>query len=433
MKRPNIVMVLTDQMHKYALGSIRDYVVTPNLDKLTEEGLLFSNAYSNNPVCGPYRGCLFTGMYSSENGVIENSDPLLLDNKTLADTFNDAGYESSFVGKWHLGGMGNEPIEKEKRGGFTHFFGYQCYNGFRKNVCFYDENNKEHKFDEHRTDVTTDIAVDRLEMLVKGDKPFIHVVFYQAPHYPVQPSERFEKMYEEKEIPLAPNYQEVDPYTQTYSPPSPQPLKKCKDYSRYGNDMQEYLRLYYAMVSQIDDGVGKIVDMLERLKIKDNTMIIFSSDHGDMQGSHGFKNKCLPYEESCGVPLIISAPDCKKGKKVLEPVSAIDLFPTCLDYAGIKKEDFLSGRSITPFIFGEEIDGDIQVIAESFDYETPWEMIRSKKHKLVMKKEEKEACMLFDMENDPYEMNNIVNDKAYLKVKNKMTLDLLKWRTDRKN
>ena len=230
---------------------------------------------------------------------------------------------------------------------------------------------------------------------------FLHVIAYQAPHYPEQPSPEFEQMYQDKTIPYELDYQETDPYTPTFSPYSPRPFADCPDYRRYGGNMQEYLRLYYAMVSQIDAGVGRIVQKLEQLGILDQTVIIFTSDHGDMQGSHGMKNKCLPYEKSCGIPLIISAPGGNKNVISDALVSSIDLYPTCLDYAGLPPESHLQGRSLAPLISGEKNNFDEPVFAEFIPREDRgWKMVRDRKYKLTLDWETMEPTLLFDMDNE---------------------------------
>jgi len=417
----NIVLIFTDQMHKYALGKVSDYVKTPNLDRLCENGILFTDNYSNCPICGPYRGNLFSGMYTSHNQVINNGDPLPKNIPAMADAFNKGGYETSFVGKWHLGGGGNNPITEDIRGGFRHFIGYQCYNGFHENVCFYDEADNEYHYNEHRTDVTTQLAIERLKMLHKTGKSFLHVIGYQAPHYPVQPSPKYEKLYEGIEFPYEVDYQEVDPYTPTYSPASPRPFEECSDYQKYGNNMKEYLRLYYAMVSQVDDGVGQILHTLEELNIKDDTVIIFTSDHGDMQGSHGFKNKVLPYEKSCGTPLIVSVPDGIKNQQCSSPVSAIDLYPTCLDYANLPHETHLQGNSFAPYTLGYKQNIDWPVYAELLCSEKRWKMVRTQRYKLTVDWDSKQPYLLFDMQNDPFEMNNLINDHEYENIVNDLT------------
>jgi arylsulfatase A-like enzyme len=165
----NLLFIFTDQQNRYALSCMGNpNVETPNLDRLAARGVLFRRAYSNDPVCGPFRGSLLTGQYTSRCGVVNNGDRLPSDVTTFADAFNAGGYATSWVGKWHLGGEGNRPIPEELRGGFRDFIGYQCYNGFYDNVCFYDEGNREHRFSGHRTDVTTDLALERLDTLAAG-------------------------------------------------------------------------------------------------------------------------------------------------------------------------------------------------------------------------------------------------------------------------
>ena len=161
-KRPNILLILTDQMHKYALGAVSPYVKTPNLDRLAEEGTLFCNAYSNNPVCGPFRGILYSGCYSKDCGVQKNGQALRENEETLPKELARLGYETGFVGKLHLGADGNGPVPEKYRAGHKHFLGYQCYNGFRDDVCFYDEQGAERKFDAHRTDVTASLGIERM-------------------------------------------------------------------------------------------------------------------------------------------------------------------------------------------------------------------------------------------------------------------------------
>lgn len=430
--KKNILMILTDQMHKKALGSLDKNLLTPNLDRLAEDGITYLNAYSNNPVCGPFRGNLFTGMYTCDNGVLNNNDPLPTDVECMADTFNKNGYETSFVGKWHLGGHGNLPIPETLRGGFNHFIGYQCYNGFWTENKFYDENDEVHRFDGHRTDITTDLGIERLNNLAKKDEPFLHVIFYQSPHYPEQPSDEFAELYENSEVSFPPNYQDVDPYTPTYDPRSPRPFKYCADYLRYGGNMREYKRLYNAMVSQIDHGVGRIIETLKDLGIYDDTMILFSSDHGDMQGSHGLLNKCLPYEESCGIPLIIKGSDKHmSGSKVTTPVSSIDYYTTAINYADIVIGPELEGRNLMHLAEDEgEYENDY-VFAENYIGNDKWIMIRDNQYKLVVDMDSMEATHLFDMDEDPYEMNNIYRSVEHQSILNRLHVGIEAWLSGR--
>ncbi len=416
----NIIMILTDQMHKYAMGSLRPHIHTPRLDQLAREGVMFTDCYSNNPVCGPFRINLFTGQHSRSTGMYHNGDPLPAV-ECMADTFNNNGYETSFVGKWHVGGEGNRPIPQALRGGFRHFIGYQCYNGFWDQVCFYDEADREIRFDRHRTEVTTDLGVERLRMLAATQRPFLHVVFYQAPHYPEQPLDAFADLYRGREMPLPPNYRETEPYTPTFSPPSPRPFENDPDYRRYGGNMQEYLRLYNAMVSQIDAGVGRLLDELDTLGLADDTLVLFSSDHGDMQGSHGRTNKTLPYEESCGIPLIVRMPGGARDVRVDTPVSAIDFYPTAVDFAGAhtSHQEQWEGESLMSWLRTGSTPAQSHgpVFAENALGEWQWTMVREGPWKLTADKDGGELRELFNIRSDPYEMDNLVDDPRHADVR----------------
>lgn len=418
----NVLIIFADQMHKYALGKVSDYVVTPNLDKLCEQGVLFTNAYSNNPVCGPFRGVLFTGQYANKSGVIENNDPLPLNIPRMADVFNDAGYNTSFVGKWHLGGAGNKPIPKEIRGGFQRFIGYQCYNNYFDGVCFYDEDDNEIIYDKHRTLVETQLSIERIKELHKEGKPFLHVVGYQAPHYPVQPSPKFEEMYEGVQFPKSVDFIETNPYTPTGSPPSPKPFENDPNYQKYGNNMQEYLKLYYAMVTEVDEGIGRIINTLEELKIKDDTIIIFTSDHGDMQGSHGFNNKVLPYEKSAGVPMIISVPGGRKNEVSDSLISGIDIYPTLLDLCGIRQQSHLQGHSVAGYLNNKGDMPQFPVFSEIIGkhFSENWKMVVYEGYKMVIDWRTMEPTLLFNLKEDPYEMNNLINDNKYQPITEKL-------------
>ncbi len=425
----NILVIFADQQHKYALGAVDSQFITPNLDTLCKEGVLFENGYSNNPVCGPYRGCLMTGSYTNHCKVINNGDPLPDHLPSMAQILLDHGYMTGFTGKWHLGGNGATPIPENIRGGFERFIGYQCYNGFEPKppynnaVVFFDENNQPHQFDKHRTDATTDLAISQLNEMIASGKPFFQLVGYQAPHYPEQPSEAFAKLYEGKIFDKTPDFTEVDPYTPTYSPFSPRPFENCPDYQRYGGDMDKYQQLYAGLVSQVDAGVGRIIENLKQQGVYEDTLILYTADHGDMQGSHGLKNKCLPFEKSCGVPFVAKYPNGCKNVRSAAPVSGIDIFPTVLEAAGITdiKAD---GIPLIPILTGQGKLARNYIAVESTipNNNEPewsdiryWRMLRDEQYKLVVSSENNEPCFLFDMQSDPYELHNLINDPTYAK------------------
>ncbi len=373
-----------------------------------------------------------TGRFPSSTGLYENEDPLPTDGYNLAEILDQGGHRTSYIGKWHLGGAGNEPIPVELRGGFSEFIGYQCYNGFYRDVCFYDEENREHRFSKHRTEVTTELAVERLKRLAGKDRPFALFVSYQAPHYPVQPAPEYEKIYAGKPMPKRPSYQEVDPYTPTVNPRSPRPSSNDPDYTRYGNDMDEYMRLYYAMCSQVDAKVGTLTAYLKELGIYDNTIIFYTSDHGDLQGCHGLKNKDLPWEEAAGIPLIIRLPGTKGGSVCAAGVDSSCFYPTILDLVGIPYEkERLDGISIAPYLKGESPPPSFPVFSEKRARSgDSWRLVRQGDLKIAARHRDHDdlaPLTLFNLKEDPYEMNNLLNNPAHQELGEMLFQRLKDW------
>jgi arylsulfatase A-like enzyme len=348
---------------------------------------------------------------------------------TLPETLRDAGVYTSYVGKWHIGHSGNGPIPKELRPGFDAFIGYQAYNEFLNGVCFFDEADREHRFQQHRTDATTGVAIERMRRL-PTDRPFVMYVSYQAPHYPEQPGEGYEALHRDKAIEHRPNCQAIDPYTATYSPPSPTPPENDPNHQRYGHDLDEYIRLYNAMCTQVDAGFGRLLDELDRLGFADDTIVIYTSDHGDMQGSHGLKNKTHPYEESAGVPLIVRWPGGRRGEVSDQPVGSVDLVPTILEAVGVAAPSRfaagLDGRSIAGYLAGREAPPGFAVFSERPE----WCLVRDGEWKLVADREESGGMtprMLFNLRADPYEMQDRLDDPAAAERLARLTPILRKW------
>ncbi|MEG1270827.1 MAG: sulfatase-like hydrolase/transferase [Ruthenibacterium sp.] len=428
----NVLLVFSDQQNPMALGRRNAQYITPHLDQLCEEGVLFENGYSANPVCGPYRGCLMTGQFTSHCKVFCNNDPLCADAYSLASAMKDAGYATSYVGKWHLGATGNIPVAQEYRKGFTRFMGYQCYNGFNpaapyyNDVKFFNQDDKCFSLPLHRTDATTALAVEELRLLAQAEKPFFLAVSYQAPHYPEQPAAEYAKLYTDTVFQMREDYLPTDPYTPTKSPASKTPVETCPDYQNYGGNMQQYLRLYAGLCTQIDAGVGKLTQTLKALNLYDDTMIIYTSDHGDMQGSRGLKNKCHPYELSCGVPFIVRYPNGRCGEQSKELVSCVDVYPTLLELANADAKSALDGVSLLPYLKGNSEKTQDFVIAEHTSTQQ-WRMIRTARFKLIvsLSYEPKE---LYDLCDDSLEQKNLKDCEQY-QAQIKHMLAILKKKT----
>ncbi len=418
----NILFMFADQMHAFAMGCMgNDEIHTPNLDRLASEGTLFTNAYSNAPVCTPYRGTLFTGRYGSQTDMLGNTAAIPATETTLADCLNEAGYRTSYVGKWHIGDTWNKAVLPELRGGFTDFIGYQAHNDFINDVWFFDEDGERREFDCHRTEATTQIAMERLEGLA-GD-PFAMFVSYQNPHYPIQPDPEYAAVYDGVELTPRPNCRDVEPYTGTHSPTSPKPRERDPNYQRYGGDLAEYTRLYYAMVTQLDANVGRMLAKLDELGIADETVVVFTSDHGDLQGSHGLTNKGLAWEESSHVPQVMRVPGAPAGSAVDGPVAGIDFFPTLLSLVGADTPAGKEGYDLAPLLQGETAVQPTRVFSEM----RRWCMLRDGDWKLVADRPDVTPTHLFDLAADPYEMTNLVESADHRETRDRLARALVEW------
>ena len=427
--RPNVVFVLADQLQAFALGCMGDpEVATPHLDALAARGALFESAYACAPVCTPFRGCLMSGRFACQTGVTGNNAALPEGERHLAESLRAGGCFTSYVGKWHLGDKGNVAVRPELRPGFDAFLGYQCYNDYWRDVVFYDEEGRARRCESHRTEATTDLAVERLRAAA-GHAPFALIVSYQNPHYPEQPAPAFDAMYRDRAVTLRPNADAaVDPYTPTFSPYWREDQENDPANQRYGGDLREYVRCYRAMVSQLDAAVGRLLAEIDRLGIAEETFFVFTSDHGDMQASHGLLNKGTHHEESARIPLIARGPGIPAGRRIRSPVSSIDLHPTLLDLAGAPPAPAAEGRSLAPLARGERDARGGPVVIEEVG--RPYLAVRKADHKLVLHRPSGEPAALYDLARDPYEMTDRLEEDAYREARHRLAQEARAWERD---
>jgi len=420
----NVLFLFADQMHAFAMGCMGNPDIhTPNLDRLAAQGTLFENCYTCNPVCCPYRASLFNGRYSCQTGMIGlNNLPMPPGEQCLAELLEQHGVKTSYVGKWHIGDGGNQWVPPAYRCGFTDFIGYQCYNDFLDQIWFFDEQGNKDAREGHRTTITTDIAMERLDRI--KDQPFCMFVSYQNPHYPVQPSQEYADMYWDKSLTLRPNFQEID--GAFLAGGRARPREDDPAYLRKGDDTVSYIKMYYAMVTQLDHEVGRLMDYLDQQGLTDNTMLVFTSDHGDMQGSHGLANKHVHYEESTRCPLIVRVPGTA-GHRVTVPVGTTDFLPTILAYTGCPPSKMAEGRSIVDLATGGTQPHKPAVFVENgHDYF----MIRQGPYKMVVKQQDYSPLHLYDLERDPYEMNDLVNSPDLAETQARLIACIVDWHKD---
>lgn len=409
-ERRNLLFILADQLQAFALGVMgHGQIRTPNLDALAAGGTLFRNAYVEFPVCTQYRGALMTGRYGAQTGVTSFAVGPEPGTRCLADALNDHGLLTSYVGKWHLYEFFDMPVTPEQRCGFSRFLGYQSHNDYLNGVRFWDEDAQCREFvGGHRTRTTADLAIERLRE-VPADQDVALFVSFLSPHYPLQPDPGFEALYHDVEIELRENVRPPEQvFTPTYSPASPQPIETDPSYHRYGASIERFWQFYAAMVSQLDHEVGRILAELREQGRHDDTLVILTSDHGEMGGSHGRMNKGVWQEESTRVPMIVRSPGSPAGVTVETPVSAgIDIMPTMLDWLGAPEEDGAAGSSLIPMV-ENGADGDHPPVFSEMAGQQNWVMVRDGGWKYVATRDDATPIALHDLTTDPCELDNVL-------------------------
>ena len=432
MSKKQVVLIMTDTTRKDMLGCYgNDDMKTPNLDKLSEEGIRFDRAYTAQPVCGPARSCLFTGLMPHSNGMIANSMPLGENVTTIGKRLSDNGYKCGYVGKWHLDG--------------TDYFGNGiCPEGYEDKYWYdmkryLDELTEEERmlsrdpkyalegkvYEEftyaHRC---TNRAIDYIEE--NKDNDFFLTLSYDEPHGPSLCPEPFNKMYEGYKFPFYPSYSDT-----LENKPFYQKLWAGANEGRTPQELNSTnpnFSLFLGSNSFVDYEVGRLREVLDKL---DDPMIIFTSDHGDACGSHRlFAKGATVYEDVAGIPLMIKYREC--GKVSNMPASHLDIVPTILDYMEVSQPTILEGKSILPHI--KNIDEKIndEVFCEFTRYEIDHDgfgglqMMRAiidDRYKLAIHLLDTDE--LYDNVEDPFEMNNLINDEKYKDVRDRLHDKLL--------
>lgn len=441
--RPNVLIIHTDQQRWDTLRCMgNELMQTPNLDKLASEGAMFTNCFVNNPVCMPSRMSLMTGQYPSALGCTCNGIPLPEDTLTINKMLKPYGYHTANIGKLHFQNHSNRNHKDPHPS-----YGFDTLILSDEPGCYDDAyikwveniapdqvyncrvalppaatdppNNKPPReaitpyiweSDEDLTH-TAFVASETCNYLNehRNERFFAFAGIY-APHAPINPPKRFVDMYNIDDMPLPHiGKDEKGPGKDA----SPEQLRKMKAY-------------YYALISHIDDQVGRILKILEDNELKDNTLVIFTSDHGEHLGDHGLTGKGAPGFDSCiHVPLLISYPGMiKPGMVIEELIEQVDIAPMILDYCGVQIPRIVQGFSIRPVIEGKPHKPRSSIFMEDKNpFRSSWKTVRAHEYKYCRNQAGRE--ILFDLINDPYELNNVANHESYAKILNMMRNEML--------
>ena len=435
---PNIVLFMTDQLRRDALGCYGNEICkTPNLDRLAAEGIQFDQAYTVSPVCSPSRTSLMTGLYPHNHGVMINTHiapawcrGLSIDTPTFSEQLKRAGYVLDYAGKWHV----HQDLGPEDFGFDRHRqrrVASGCVPGTETMIEFPRRDfpiagTSPHSHEESRTWQVTNLGLEMLCERAQEDQPFFLRIDDIAPHFPNFVPEPYASMYEPESIPPWANFDE------TFEGKPAAHLRKHREWNLQDKDWswwRQVVAKYYGDVTLIDDCVGRVLDALRELNIEDDTIFIFSTDHGDATGSHKhFEKSGTMYDEIFRIPLLARVPDAEAGQ-VAEFVRLMDLMPTFIEWGEGEIPNDLDAQSLTPLVRGEDVaDWPDSVYCEShgevWGYSTQ-RMVRTVRWKYVFIPHDLDE--LYDLEEDPAEMNNLASDQSHRDVLEEMRARLIGW------
>ena len=443
-KRPNLVFVFPDQFRRQAIGCMgQDPVITPRLDRFASESMVLTDAFSSYPVCSPFRAMLFTGKYPISNGVTTNcnsaSDVMLRqDQRCFTDILGDAGYSVGYLGKWHLdkphepfvgrrrgrvGGPGggivwDEFVPSERRHGIGFWHAYNCRDQ-HMNPRYWTTDagrTKPTYFNQWSTEHEADVAIDFIHNS-KGkhrdpDKPFALFISPNPPHTPFdQVPKKYVDMYEGKSYRDLLNRPNVDI-------DRPHPVAR------------QHVKNYFAAVTGTDEQFGRILDALDKRGLTDNTIVVFTADHGEMMGSHNRMHKGVSHEESAGIPFIIRWPGRIPARRDDLLLSPADMMPSLLGLMGLASRlpYDVEGRDCSSVMLGKV--GTRPTSALYLRCAGPRggsRGVRTHRYTFAVTPKENggEETLLFDNKMDPYQLRNVAESQP--EVVRKLTAELQRW------
>ena len=419
----NLIYIFADQLRRDACGYAGSpYSLTPNIDALAASSVDMVNAISGHPVCAPYRASLFTGKHTISTGMVINEIRLNPNHRCIAHVLGDAGYEREYIGKWHLyaNQLGHHEEVKnsfvpkgEHRLGFDGFFAhYGFHHEYYAPHAYYHLDTDEKIFHEgYEPDCVTDMAIQRLEKLAAGENPFALFLSIGTPHDPwwqenVKP-DAWERV-KDLEFHLPENYlPENDPHADGWA--------TIRQEER--GEITEWMRGYYGMVANLDDNIGRLTEAIRRLGLDKNSVVVFTSDHGECFGAHGRRAKNIFYEEAVRVPFLLSAPGLPVGTKNDVCLNTVDIMPTLLDMLALPVPDTCEGTSRADCLDGRHTtdDGSLMMCCgptAAWGDGHEWRGYRTKRYTYAVYRVDGEEH-LYDHIEDPLQMHNLAADPAY--------------------
>jgi len=419
---PNILFVFADQLRGSDFGAAGNPdVATPHLDQLAREGMRLTHAYANTPVCTPNRATMLTGLYPTHHRVIANDLPLPEDCPSIATLLAEAGYRTGYIGKWHLDGVPRSRFTPPgpRRHGFEDWAVYNCSHSYF-DARYYRDTDEPIEIDGYEPITQTDLACDFVADA--DERPFCLFLSWGPPHDPYdQVPASYRARYDPESLQLRANVRDLD---------------EDSTFLARNLSPRETLANYYAAITALDDQLGRLLATLKASGKAGDTIVIFTSDHGDMLFSHGRMKKQLPFEESINVPLVVRWPDRIAAGRVDDlMISTVDLTPTLLGLVGVPVTVPMDGTDLSATLRGG--DGprpgavfllELLMVDEAISQGvTEWRGLRTERFTYAVRAGGV-PWVLYDNEADPWQLRNLVADPAYLGLRQQLADELSRWR-----
>lgn len=412
-RQPNVVVFLTDQQRWDTSGLHGNPLeLTPNFDRMAQRGTHVAHSFTCQPVCAPARSSLQTGMYATRTGVHRNGFALAPQAQTLAHHFNAAGYRTGYIGKWHL--AETEPVAEAQRGGYQDWLAANLleFESEPYNTNLYDNDNARVHLPGYRVDAVTDAAIRYID--AHKNHPFFLFISQIEPHH--------QNHLDDYVAPTG--YRER--YAGRWTPP---------DIAALGGSGQQHLGGYFGAVKRLDEAFGRLLDALKSLDLENNTIVLFTSDHGCHFKTRNDEYKRSCHESSIRVPTAFQGPGFEAGGQLRQLVSLIDLPPTLLDAAGLPIPSNMDGRSILPLLRGSAADWQEEVFIQISESQVG-RAIRTSRWKYSVSAPDADAWndkgsdsyteeFLYDLEADPHELANLIGIRSFHEVTQELRARLI--------
>jgi arylsulfatase A-like enzyme len=461
-KQPNIIFIMTDDHASHAMSCYGSKInKTPNLDRIANKGMRFTNSFCTNSICAPCRAVILTGKYSHINGVKDNKLKFDGSQQTFPKLLQKAGYETAMIGKWHLK---TDPT------------GFDYWNVLPGQGTYYNpamrEMGRQRKYTGYTTDILTDHALKWLKERT-GEKPFCLMYHHKAPHRSWEPGPKYLHMYDDVTIPEPDNL--FDDYSNRGSAAKEQDMSiektmndrdlklvppnnltpeqkqlwdaayepKNEAFRRanlHGKDLvrwkyQRYIKDYLRCVASVDENVGRVLDYLDESGLAEKTVVFYTSDQGFYLGDHGWFDKRFMYEESLRMPLLVRYPgEVKAGSVSDDIVLNLDFGPTFLDFAGVPVPAEMQGESIRKVLQGKTpANWRKSMYYHYYEYPAVHSVkrhygVRTKRYKLIHFYNDIDEWELYDLDKDPKEMKNVISDPSYAEIVKELKVELKRLR-----